>query len=205
MDRSIIKFEKLLSIHFTHPEYSFSGASGGVLSNFIRIRPDVPTQKLFKKHDIHYRLRQDTLLLFVRIRLDRDAPYFTLPNVLTSRFLFDLQKEVLNQTDIPDTHGAENLYRIRINLRASANSMDLSSATLGPIESREPEMIYHQVDPPYWETVHVNIKGTFGIIDLVTEGSSTHRLYTDVSNQDLYFTDANGNEHEHLFTIHLNT
>lgn len=205
MDRSIIKFEKLLSIHFTHPEYSFSGASGGILTNFLRIQPDLPTKKLFKKHDIHYRLGQDTLLLFVRIRLDRDAPYFRLPNVLTSRFLFDLQKEVLNQTDIPDTHGAENLYRIRINLRASANSMDLSSATLGPIESREPEKIFHQVDPPYWETVQVNIKGTFGVIDLVTEGSSNHRLYTDVSNQNLYYTHANGNEHEHLFTIHLNT
>lgn len=205
MDRSIIKFEKLLSIHFTHPEYSYSGASGGIFSNFLRIQPDAPTQILFKKHDIHYRVRQDMLLLFIRVQLDRDTPYFRLPNVFTSRFLFDIQKEVLNQTDIPDNHGGENIFRVRINLRASANSMDLTGATLGPIESREPEKIFYHSETPYWEIVPINLKGTFGVIDLVTEGSSTHRLYSDVTNQNLYYTHANGNEHEHLFTIHLNT
>ncbi len=204
MDRKFIKYEKLLSIHFTHPEYSFSGGSGGVLSNFIRIKPDHPTENLFKKHDIHYRLRHDMLLLFVRIFLDRDAPYFRLPNIFSSRFLFDLNKELLNQTHIPDSHGGENIFRMRINLRSTASAMDLSSASLGNVESSESMKIFDPLGPPHWEIIQVNLKGSFGVIDIVTEGSSTHRLYTDVANQNLNYTTANGNEHEHLFTIHLN-
>jgi hypothetical protein len=204
MDRLFLKYEKLLSIHFTHPEYSFSGEKGGVLSNSMRIQPDGPTQLLFKKHDIHYRFRKDMLLIFVRIREDQDAPYFRLPNIFSARFLFDLNKELINQTPIPDNHGGENIFRIRINLRSSASEMDLSGATLGPLESREPKRVFHPLVPPHWEIIPVNLKGSFGVIDMVTEGSSTHRLYTDVANQILNYTTANGNEHEHLFTIHLN-
>ncbi|WP_373496438.1 hypothetical protein [Aquiflexum sp.] len=205
MDRLVTKYEKLFSIRFTHPEYTFSGAMGGILSDKLSVLPDLPTQKLFKRHDIQYRMRQDTLLVFLRIRVDSDIPYFRLPNIFTARFHFSIQDEVLAQTEIPETHGGETMYRFRINLRSSQNSMNLSSATLGQIESREPEKVFHHVYPPFWETVPVNLKGTFGVIDIVTEGSSTHRLYTDVTNQNLFYTPANGNEHEHLFTVHLNT
>ena len=82
--------------------------------------------------------------------------------------------------------------------------MTLATATLGPIASLEPVKTFNPGNPGYWSMSIENLKGQFGVIDLVTEGSSTHRLYTDVSNQLLFYTSANGNENEHLFTIHLN-
>ena len=205
MDRIITKFEKLFSIRFTHPEYPFSSVQGGLLTEFLRLEPDLPTRKLFRQHDIHFRLRQDMLLCFLRIRTDEDVPFFRLPNILTARFIFKIQQAVLNQTATPDHHGGENLFRFRINLRSSLDNMNLSTATLGTVPSREPLRIFHPGDPSHWETVTVNLKGSFGILDIVTEGSSSHRLYTNVASQNLYYTTANGNEHEHLFNIHLNS
>lgn len=205
MDRIIIRFEKLFSIRFTHPGFPFSSSQGGKLSEFLSLEPDEPTRKLFKQHDIHYRLRQDMLLCFVRVRIDEDVPFFRLPNGLTARFLFDIQQHVLNQTSIPGQHGGENLFRFRINLRSSLDTMNLSTATMDNIPSRQLLKIFHPGNPGHWETVTVNLKGHFGVIDIVTEGSSTHRLYTDVASQNLFYTTANGNEHEQLFNIHLNT
>ena len=93
---------------------------------------------------------------------------------------------------------------LRINVRASATSMSLSGATLGPLPSRDLVHFFSPGNPGSWATKSVNLSGSFGVIDIVTEGSSTHRIYTDVSTQSLFYTAANGNENEHLFTIHLN-
>jgi hypothetical protein len=137
----------------------------------------------------------------VRIRTDSDVPYFRLPGAFAARFLLQLREDLARQTPAHDTHGKENIYRFRINVRASANSMNLNGATLGTILSRDPIREFHEGDPGNWTVTFSNLSGHFGVIDIVTEGSSTHRLYTDVSNQVLNYTPANGREHEHLFTI----
>lgn len=204
MDRIISKFEKLFSIRFAHNAFPFSAANGGVLSPYISIQPDPTTAALFKKHDIHFRVRQDILLCFIRIRTTADAPLFRLPNILSARFFINLSNPLLDETELAATHGKENIYRFRINVRAAANSMSLSGAALGPIEAREPIRVFNPGNPGNWTTTTSNLSGHFGIIDIVTEGSSTNRLYTDGTDQLLFYTVANGNEHEHLFTVHLN-
>lgn len=204
MDRILTKFEKLFSILFIHDAFPFSPSLGGILSHNISIEPDSITKTMFKKHDIHFRLRQDMLICFVRIRTDEDAPYFRLPANFSGRFFINLTNPVKNQSEVADIHGKENMYRFRINVRAAANSMSLAGATLGPLASREPVRVFNPGNPGNWTTTAVNLSGHFGVIDVVTEGSSTNRLYTDINNQYLFFTSANGNEHEHLFTIHLN-
>ena len=205
MDRIVSKFEKLFSIRFTHPQHPMSSSSGGTLGNLLTVEPDLPTKALFKKHDIHFKIRQDVLLCFVKIRTDEDAPFFRLPNAFSARFFLNLKSDLAMQTDQQDTHGKENIYRFRINVRASANSMNLATATLGTVLSREPTRVFVEGEPGFWTTTFANLSGHFGVIDLVTEGSSTHRLYTDVNNQILFYTPANGSEHEHLFTIQFNT
>lgn len=204
MERLIWKFEKLFSIRFAHEAFPFSAANGGILTDFLSIEPDLLTKSLFKKHDIHYRVRQDMLLCFIRINTAEDTPFFKLPNVFSSRFLFNIKNQVKAQTDLPSNHGKENLFRFRINVRAAANSMNLTGATLGPLSSRDPIKVFSPGNPGTWTSTTVNLKGDFGVIDIVTEGSSTHRLYTDTTTQSLFYTAANGNENEHLFTIHLN-
>ncbi|HSI75115.1 MAG TPA: hypothetical protein VK957_04455 [Lunatimonas sp.] len=204
MDHRIYKYEKLFSIRFTHPAFPNSAENGGLLTNFLTIEPDRLTRQLFKNQEILFRTRQDMLLCIIRINEVMDSPYFSLPDIIQARFLFNVKDRLLVQTNIPDSHGGENLYRFRINLRSSADSMDLSGADLGEVEDREPRRIFRPGNPGTWETIPVNISGYFGIIDIVTEGSSTHRLYTNVTDQLLFFTTANGNEHEHLFTIQLN-
>ena len=201
MDRIVSRYEKLFSIHFSHPEYPTSGSSGGVLGGLVSVRPDEVTKKLFKSHDIHIKVRQDHLLCFVRIRTDADIPYFRLPSAFSARFFLQLREDLVRQTEVHDTHGQENMYRFRINVRASANAMNLSGATLGTILSRDAEREYTEGEPGFWATTFTNLSGHFGVIDIVTEGSSAHRLYTDVSNQVLNYTPTNGREHEHLFTI----
>lgn len=204
MDRLIWKFEKLFSIRFAHEAFPFSAANGGILTDFLSIEPDFLTKSLFKKHDIHFRIRQDMLLCFIRINTAEDTPYFRLPNGFSARFLFKVNNQLKEQTTIPPTHGKENLYRFRINVRAAANAMNLSGATLGPLASRDLIRVFSQGNPGTWTTTTVNLSGGFGAIDIVTEGSSTHRLFTDTTTQSLFYTAANGNENEHLFTIHLN-
>ncbi|GAA0879215.1 hypothetical protein GCM10009119_21830 [Algoriphagus jejuensis] len=204
MDRILTKFEKLFSIRFSHAAYPNSGSMGGILTPNLLLEPDPTTATFFKKHDIHFRMRADMLLCFVRIKPLEDAPYFRLPNSFSARFFIDLTNPVKANTDTVDTHGKENMYRFRINLRAAANSMSLSGASMGPIVSREATRVFSPGNPGSWTTSSVNLSGHFGVIDIVTEGSSAHRLYTDVNNQHLFYTSANGNENEHLFTIHLN-
>jgi hypothetical protein len=204
MDRIIWKFEKLFSIRFAHEALPFSAGNGGIITDYLHLEPDLLTAALFKKHDIHFRIRQDMLLCFIRIKTDEDTPFFRLPNGFSARFLFNIKNPLKDQTSIPANHGRENLYRFRINLRASASSMTLSGATLGPLPSRDVIKIFSQGNPGIWNTTTVNLSGSFGAIDIVTEGSSTHRLFTDVPSQSLFYTAANGNENEHLFTIHLN-
>lgn len=204
MDRILNKFEKLFSIRFAHDAFPFSASSGGYLTPHIRINLDPPTENLFRKHEIQYRWRNDTLLCFIRIKNEEDAPYFRLPTNFNARFLINLTNQVKAQTEVAPDHGKENIYRFRINVRASANSMNLAGATLGPIVSQVPVKIFNPGNPGSWSTSTENLSGHFGVIDIVTEGSSTHRLYTDVINQHLFYTTANGNENEHLFTIHLN-
>jgi hypothetical protein len=204
MDRILWKFEKLFSIRFAHEAFPFSAANGGILTDFISIEPDLLTKSLFKKHDIHFRIRQDMLLCFIRINSAEDTPYVRLPNGFSARFLFEIKNSLKDQTQVPANHGKENLFRFRINVRASANSMSLSGATLGTLTSRDTVRIFTPGNPGTWTTATINLSGSFGVIDLVTEGSSTHRLFTDVPSQSLFYTAANGNENEHLFTIHLN-
>lgn len=204
MDRIISKFEKLFSIRFAHNAFPFSAANGGILTQNISIQPDPTTIALFKKHDIHFRVRQDMLLCFVRIRTDVDAPLFRLPNILSARFFINLTNPLKDETELAATHGKENIYRFRINVRASANSMSLSSATLGPIQARESVRVFNPGNPGSWTITTENLSGHFGIIDIVTEGTSANRLYTDINDQLLFYTVANGNEHEQLFTVHLN-
>lgn len=204
MDRVLKKFEKLFSIRFAHEAFPFSASNGGILSQHISIEPDQATSKIFNQHDILIRKKNDLLICLVRVQPAADIPFFLLPNNFSARFFINLANPLKDQTDKADSHGKENMYRFRINVRASANSMSLSEATLGPLESREPERIFTPGNPGTWTTQAVNLSGHFGVIDLVTEGSSTHRLYTDVANQNLFYTEANGNENEHLFTIHLN-
>lgn len=204
MDKLIWKFEKLFSIRFVHQDFPFSASSGGLISNFLTLQPDFLTAALFKKHDIHFRIRQDMLLCFIRIKTTEDSPYFRLPNGFSARFLLNLQNPLKDQTIVPPIQGKENLYRFRINIRAAASSLNLSTATLAPIPSRDPVRVFTQGNPGGWSTDTVNLSGDFGVIDILTEGSSTHRLYTDVNTQSLFYTAANGNENEHLFTIHLN-
>jgi hypothetical protein len=201
MDRIISRYEKLFSIHFSHPEYPSSGPSGGVLGGLLSLQPDETTRRLFKAHDIHFKVRQDHLLCFVRIRTDADIPYFRLPSAFSARFLLQLREDLARQTEVQDTHGKENMYRFRINVRAAANAMNLTGASLGTILSRDPVREFTEGEPGTWTTTFSNLSGHFGAIDIVTEGSSTHRLYSDVSNQVLNYTPANGREHEHLFTI----
>lgn len=204
MDRMIWKFEKLFSIRFVNQAFPYSGASGGLITDALTITPDLLTASLFKKHDIHFRIRQDMLLCFVRIKNNEDSPYFRLPNNFSARFLFSIKSPVKEQTGVPVTHGKDNLYRFRINVRASATSMSLAGATLGQLPSRDLVRVFTPGNPGTWTTKSVNLSGSFGVIDIVTEGSSTHRIFTDVSTQSLVYTAANGNENEHLFTIHLN-
>ncbi len=204
MDRIINKFEKLFSIRFTHDVFPFSSDSGGLLTPHIRLAPDPTTDELFRKHEIQYRWRHDMLLCFIRINTTEDSPFFRLPNNFNARFFVHLDRTVKDNTEISENHGNENIYRFRINLRASANSMNLATATLGPVASQEPIRVFNPGNPGNWTTSIENLSGHFGVIDLVTEGSSTHRLFTDVTNQILFYTTANGNENEHLFTIHLN-
>ena len=204
MDRIIWKFEKLFSIRFDNRAFPYSGAKGGLITDSLTIEPDLLTASLFKKHDIHFRVRQDMLFCFVRIKNNEDSPYFRLPSNFSARFLFSVKSPVKEQTGVSVTHGKENLYRFRINVRASAASMSLSGATLGPLPSRGLVHVFSPGNPGSWATKPVNLSGSFGVIDIVSEGSSTHRIYTDVSTQSLFYTAANGNENEHLFTIHLN-
>lgn len=204
MDSIISKFEKLFSIRFVHGTFPFSAAIGGILTQNILIEPDPITGNLFKKHDIHFRLRNDILLCFIRVRTNMDAPLFRLPNVLSMRFLINLTHSLKSETEQAAAHGKENMYRFRINVRAAANSMSLSGATLGPVQARDPARIFNPGNPGSWIITTPNLTGHFGVIDIVTEGSSTNRLYTDVNDQLLFYTEANGNGHEHLFTVHLN-
>lgn len=204
MDRILTKFEKLFSIRFAHDTFPLSDSSGGFLTPHVKIDPDPTTEILFKKHEIHYRWRNDMLLCFVRIKSDEDVPFFRLPNNFKARFFINLTHSVKDKTEVDADHGRENIYRFRINVRASANSMNLGGATLGPVASQEPVKIFNPGNPGTWSTSIENLTGHFGVIDIVTEGTSTHRLYTDVTNQNLFYTTANGNENEHLFTIHLN-
>lgn len=204
MDRIISKFEKLFSIRFAHGTFPFSAAMGGALTQNMLIEPDPITGILFKKHDIHFRLKLDMLLCFIRIRTNMDAPLFRLPNVLSLRFLINLAHPLKSETEQGATHGRENIYRFRINVRAAAHSMGLSNATLGPIQARNPTRVFNPGNPGSWTITTANLSGHFGIIDIVTEGSSTNRLYTNVNDQLLFYTVANGNGHEHLFTVHLN-
>ena len=204
MDRILDKFEKLFSIRIAHDAFPFAPTNGGFLTPHVRINPDPTTESMFRKHAIHYRWKNDILLCFVKIRNGEDAPYFRLPTSFSARFFINLGDPIISQTAVAADHGKENIYRFRINVRASATSMTLATATLGPIASLEPVKTFNPGNPGSWSTSIENLKGQFGVIDLVTEGSSTHRLYTDVSNQLLFYTSANGNENEHLFTIHLN-
>lgn len=203
MDRIVTKYEKLFSVRFTHDAFPFSASNGNLLTPNLSILPDSVTSALFKKNDIHYRLRNDMLLCFVRVKNEDDSPFFRLPNLLTARFIIKLSTPLQNQTEVAANHGKENIYRFRINVRSSADSMNLAGATLGPLISLEPTNVFTPGNPGTWTTINENLSGHFGVIDIVTEGSSTHRLYTDVPNQILFYTTANGNEDEHLFTIHL--
>jgi hypothetical protein len=204
MERVIWKFEKLFSIRFAHMAFPYSVSQGGLITDSLSLEPDLLTAALFKKHDIHFRIRQDMLLCFIRIKTMEDAPFFRLPNGFNARFLMNLKNPVKDQTAASTTHGKENTYRFRINVRASATSMTLSGASFGTLPSRDLVRVFTPGNPGTWTTSTVNLNGKFGAIDIVTEGSSNHRLYTDVNTQTLYYTAANGNENEHLFTIHLN-
>lgn len=204
MDRIVSKYEKFFSIRFTHPVYPFSPSPAGTLGDLLSLEPDEPTSRLFRKHDIHTKIRHDELLCFVRVQDGLDAPLFRLPTSFSARFFLNLKEDLARKTNSHDSHGKENIYRFRINVRASANSMDLATASLGTQLSREPIPVFEEGNPGTWSSTFINLSGHYGIIDIVTEGSSTHRLYSDVNNQELFYTAANGNEHEQLFTIHLN-
>ncbi|MEN2280576.1 hypothetical protein AAGF08_00460 [Algoriphagus sp. SE2] len=204
MDSIVNKFEKLFSIRFSHDAFPFSASTGGVLTPNIKIDTDPTTTTLFTKHSIYYRWRNDTLICFIRIKTEEDSPFFRLPNNFNARFFINLSDPIKDKTEVAPNHGKENIYRFRINVRASSNSMNLAGATLGPLAAQEPIKVFNPGNPGSWTTTVKNLSGHFGVIDIVTEGSSTHRLYTDVANQNLFYTTANGNENEHLFTIHLN-
>jgi len=202
-DQGTVKsYDKLFSIWFKHSDYPNSGSAGGILTDMMKLEPDDLTKTLFQQHDIHYRFKNDMILIIIRVNHDTGLPFNSLPNRLSMRFLLKLDNELYFKTTVPNEFSIDNFYRIKINLRSSANTSTLSPALLKQVEDRQPTQIFHPDNPSHWESKTTNLKKFFAVIDIVTEGSSTHRLFSG-SDQSIFYSSNSDNYDKHLYTIQL--
>jgi len=200
MGKMVLTYEKLFSVMISHPIMDITGDVGHVI-----LTADQPTLRFFRQHDIRYHFQRGILFCYIRVRPGTTQPFFPLATPFGARFLVSLSSSLQHVTDVPAEHGGEQLYHFRINVRAAKATGNLRDATLGSILDREGYFSFQHGDPGQWVRQNAPLKGGFGAIDFVAEGTGANRLFRHTASQTLRYTHGSAEAHDHLFTLQLSS
>ena len=209
MDAIIIRYEKLFSVLLTHVDFPIPSSGknwAASLAHEMRIEPDNATKALFDQYEIQYRFEHNTLRCFSRVKPAIDRSFHQLPADFSARFLLKASDKLIADTDLSPQLGGEHVYHIRVKLKTTAATSQLSPSMLTTVPSATPELVFHPGyadSPSYWEQRPVAISGCLAVLDIVTEGSGKNRLFKQEITQTLNYTVANGKADQHLFTVVL--
>ena len=142
-------YRGVFSIKFKHESYS--AVNTNVISDAIRVIPDLQTQELFASRKMLYRFHSDLLTCFIQcniIPVPGDEPKskplinFTAEDI-RMRFLVKASTGFLKKTNIVAA-GAREIYQLNnknnasINMVITAEADGVNAADLKPIEQVEP-------------------------------------------------------------------
>lgn len=209
METITIRYEKLFSILFAHPNFPVPSDGKNWRSSIaaeMSVEPDEQTKKIFDAHEIQCRFLHDTLLCFIRVETATDRPFHRLPPNFSARFIFNASNALITKSALSSGLGGANTYHIRVKLKATASFSNLHDGLLTSVVSATPDLVFqpgYGDQPGQWEKQPVFISGCLAVLDILTEGGGKNRLFKQEQTQLLNYTVANGKSDEHLYRIVL--
>jgi len=208
METTRVRFEKLFSIGLVHADFptGFPSLAGATLADSLRFELDEPTARIFRQHEIICRLVHDSLVCDIRVEPGADRPFHRLPADFAARLLVYGSDELIARSGLAPGFGDTKVYHVQVKLKTNTSSATLTNGLLRQVASATPEREYRPGygDQPATVVQHpVYISGCLLVVDVLTQGSGSHKLFKQEASQQLRYAVAGGKAHEHIYRITL--